>query len=124
MSVLVKLKRERYNDYNLIALIWVKAKDTWYEYMESMEKTAVFTYPSEEEINMIAIDIDPFAVFEQSHLLESLHESSDKASWDIAVMHADGYLYKDIADYFQITEGSIKMKMSRLRTKIGPQRPY
>lgn len=124
LAVLEKLRQEKYNDYNLSALIWIKAQDVWCEFIQSKEKIDFLVNTDGEELDMIAFDVDPFVSFEQNHFLESLHATISGDVWNVALMHAEGCIYKEIADYFHTTEAAIKMKISRLRDRSGPERPY
>jgi DNA-directed RNA polymerase specialized sigma24 family protein len=124
LTVLEKLRQEKYNDYNLSALIWIKAQDVWYDYIVSREKASLSINTAGEDIDKITTDMDPFAFFEQNHVIESLYSAVPTETWNVAIMHAEGTLYKEIADHFHTTEAAIKMKMSRLRNKFGPERPY
>jgi DNA-directed RNA polymerase specialized sigma24 family protein len=117
LEVLLKLNNEKYNDYSFDALIWIKANDVWLNYISSQKKES-FIHVQSEELKELSISNDSFKQFEQANLIQFLKSKVDKFSWKIIVMRADGFQYKDIAKHFHKTEGSVKMQIFRLKSKI------
>lgn len=122
LAVLEKLRDNHYGDYNLTALIWMKARDSWYHYITQFEKSPIRSV-SPDDFNQLYIELDSFAALESADYLQHLQQMGKKSSWDMLTMHVHGYEYSLIAERFEISTSAVKMKISRLKNKLGPDKP-
>jgi DNA-directed RNA polymerase specialized sigma24 family protein len=116
LAVLEKLKIEKYESFNISALIILKAGDVWSEYVSSTKAKP----PNEpmEYLENIPVNRESVLRFENADLLNNYHQKSNDLSWKMLVMHTEGYNYKEIANYFNTTEPSVKMRISRLKNNL------
>lgn len=117
LEVLLKLNNEKYNDYNLIALVWTKAEDVWHKFINNAIKKQVSTIP----LDWLTEDKpgpDPENEKDQVEFVRILEESMDKELWNIMLMRSDGFKFKEIALHLKKNENAIKTKMSRMRISV------
>jgi len=115
LAVLKKLQQEKYNDYNLVALIWIKAKDVWMEYASSMKSLPPSSLPVE---NTAHSKEDFLPLYEQLDWLASIQGKAGVLNWDMLVMYMEGYPYKDIAAICNLSEAAVKMAIWRLKKRL------
>jgi hypothetical protein len=118
VAVLMKLKKEKYNDYSLTTLTKIKARDIWVEFCKSRFKNPISTKPAEELAEEISIIIVPGIEIKDE--LRDIQKSADVISFQMLKLHAEGYTYKEIAHQFRTTEDAVKMKIFRLRNDLNP----
>jgi DNA-directed RNA polymerase specialized sigma24 family protein len=115
LAVLNKLKNERYEDYSMTELIFIKAKDVWANHARTRRKRLPSKPIDEESLNLRK---EVLLGIEQKDEVKKLEEIADPESWSMFVMHSSGYNFKEIASHFRTTEGAVKMRVSRLKNKL------
>jgi len=119
LAVLTKLQNEKYNDYNINALIWTKAKDVWISYRRSLRKALPIAMQVEEiQPPLKAHDLQ--LQYENADFLSSIRAAGgeDLLSWRMLVLHIGGYQYKEIAEVFHSTEAAVKVAVNRFRKRL------
>jgi len=118
LAVTVKLQSGKYEDYDIIALIWLKAEDTWNRFACKTGRIRISRKPVNEHPEPDS-GIDNRVLVERNNLLATLKEKfGTQEIWDMMTLHADGLTFEEIADQFQLKTGTVKMKVYRLRNQI------
>ncbi len=117
LAILTKLRDEKYNDYSIKALIWIKAQDVWRQYRRSL-RTQVPVAMSIEDLQPATLVSDSQTKYD--NLLESIRPVSgnELAGWQMLVLHMGGYRYKEIAEMFHSTESVVKEAVYRFRKRL------
>ena len=119
LAVLTKLLIEKYNDYHLVKLIWLKAEDCWTDFYNYNKKNKGLSEPlceNEDHYGWHVTNIVPS--LEASDEINLLKGRCDSESWQMLMMKSQGFGYKEIANKFNSTEAAVKMKLSRLRLEL------
>jgi len=119
-AVFRKLQREKYGDYHLEALIWLKASDIWKLYVRSLKEAGPRFYPP-EIVSQLAAD-DFVAAYETADWLLSIRSDLGHAKWRILVMHLEGLGYKEISRSCFMTESAVRVMIHRLKRRL--QKPF
>jgi len=120
VAVLEKLQQDRYGDYHLGALIWIKAADTWKRYVRAPRGKGPKILPTEPSIELAAAD-HFIEVYEMADWLHSLRTNLGDKQWKMLMMHLEGFGYKDIAQTCDMKENAVRVTIHRLKIRL--QRP-
>ena len=117
LAVLLKIKKEGYNDYSLSKLAIIKANDTWIEFCRSHFKNPEVYKPT-DELEQEHIPVD--SGIEVTIDLKDAQKDIDIVLFQMLKLHTEGYSYKEIAKEFNTTEGAVKMRILRHRNDSKP----
>ena len=120
-AVLIKLQSEKYSDFHLNSLIWLKATDTWKFYMRSLKRRGPQMVTTESVFHLPAED-DLAAAYEMADWLLSIRDRIGSQKWQMLIMHLEGFPDKEIGERCGMSEVAVRVALHRLRSKL--QRPH
>ena len=97
-------------------LIMQKAYNVLFEHLRSVKKKV--PHLRLEAAVKSCSDQNPYKTLVNRELLDTIHEKIDRITWLICYLIYEGYEYKEIAGILDISEGTIKMCMYRLRATL------
>jgi DNA-directed RNA polymerase specialized sigma24 family protein len=114
----LKVKDEHYDEFDLLALIWLKAKDIWQRFIKK-KRIDILDTPI-ESLPERSTSIDPLIILERKDLLAAMQSRcGTPETWEMmSYHHADGFIYTEIAKFFDMKKGTVKMRVGRLKADI------
>jgi|GEM_PF-2354708 len=117
-QVLLKLQKEKYNDYGLKSLIWLKAPDVWKNYIKSNTRKTKTTRVLDEEKDECAAPV-PVENLEKHDFEKLINFPVPQDVWDVLVLQSKGYKYHEIASELKKSAGAMKTTVSSLKTTVS-----
>jgi hypothetical protein len=99
--------------YEIEVLIWLKAKHTWWEFIQPPKSCGL------DNLKKVSIkEHDALYLLMVKEQLDRIKEKVDDITWQIIEKRADGLGFPEIARELDDKEGRIKMLMQRLKKKL------
>jgi len=118
LTALMALKNSRKSQcdkYTLEELIFIKADNV----CNDLFKVKRHRVTELEEVESTAISNNHFETFEARMQLGRLQQAMPEKPWQVFNLLAEGFSYVEIAEQMGTTETSLRMLISRQRTKIA-----